>query len=134
MGAFTVLVTGSRHGPKDSKRAVTGALNNLLDLHHSTDKFIVKVGDCPTGVDRIVYDWARTMVLNHVELEVFKADWETYGKAAGPIRNQAMVDSGADVALVFIHGKSVGTKDCTRRARAAGITDYTLELVGEPEK
>jgi len=134
MGAFTVLVTGSRHWPKNRKDAVEGALNNLLDLHYSADRFIVKVGDCPTGVDRITNDWARTMVLNHVELEVFKADWKTYGKAAGPIRNQALVDSGADVALVFLYGKSVGTKDCARRARAAGITDYTLELAGDPEQ
>lgn len=134
MGAFTVLVTGSRHWPQSQAHKVTWVLNTQLDLHYSAERFIVKVGDCPTGVDRITNSWARTMVLNHVELEVFKADWKTYGKAAGPIRNQAMVDSGADVALVFLYGKSVGTKDCARRARAAGITDYTLELVGDPEQ
>ncbi len=41
------------------------------------------------------------------------------GKAGGPVRNQAMVDSGADLCLAFPDNKSIGTWDCVQRARAA---------------
>lgn len=54
-------------------------------------------------------------------VEPHPAEWEKYGRKAGPIRNQLMVDLGADVCLAFPLGRSPGTRDCMRRARAAGI-------------
>jgi len=65
--------------------------------------------------------------------EVYRADWDKYGKQAGHIRNQAMVDLGADVCLAFVMPcrkcpqppysphDSHGTADCMARAREAGI-------------
>jgi len=47
--------------------------------------------------------------------------WKTLGRAAGPVRNQAMVFDGADVCLAFPLGESRGTWDCMRRAEEAGI-------------
>jgi hypothetical protein len=48
------------------------------------------------------------------------ADWRTYGAAAGPIRNQLMIDKGRpDLVVAFPGGR--GTADCVARARAAGI-------------
>lgn len=41
--------------------------------------------------------------------------------AAGNYRNQHMVDLGADAALAFPLRRSVGTRDCIRRLRVAGI-------------
>jgi hypothetical protein len=49
------------------------------------------------------------------------ADWDRHGRKAGPIRNQEMVDAGADLCVAFPLRGSVGTWDCVRRARAAGI-------------
>ena len=55
-----------------------------------------------------------------IPVTTFKADWYTHGKAAGPIRNQRMIDEGKpDVVLAFPGGK--GTADMIRRAEAAGI-------------
>lgn len=51
--------------------------------------------------------------------EPHPADWRMHGKAAGPIRNQQMVDSGLDLLIVFPGGR--GTADMTRRAISAGI-------------
>ena len=43
------------------------------------------------------------------------------GRAGGPVRNQEMVDAGADVCLAFIAPDSRGARDCARRAEDAGI-------------
>jgi hypothetical protein len=53
------------------------------------------------------------------EVVVYLANWELHGKAAGPIRNQEMVDVGADLLIASPGG--VGTADCVARARRAGI-------------
>lgn len=66
-------------------------------------------------------------------VEVHPARWDIYGRGAGPIRNQEMVDSGADICLAFKEPGSVGTADCIKRARKAGIpviiyhSDGTIE-------
>lgn len=43
------------------------------------------------------------------QVEVFPAEWSKYGKQAGGMRNQQMVDHGADICLAFPLGTSVGT-------------------------
>ena len=51
--------------------------------------------------------------------EAHPADWDRHGKAAGPLRNQEMVDSGIDLLIAFEGGR--GTADMCRRAVAAGV-------------
>lgn len=51
---------------------------------------------------------------------VYRADWTKHGRAAGPIRNQRMLDEGKpDRVVAFPGGR--GTADMVRRATAAGI-------------
>lgn len=52
-------------------------------------------------------------------VEVFPADWKKYGKAAGPIRNQQMLDSGADLVIAFPGGR--GTDNMITKATNAGV-------------
>lgn len=68
------------------------------------------------GADNLGEDWAT---INMTRLEVFKADWNTYGKKAGILRNQDMLDSGVDVAVQFPGGR--GTADMRRRLDKAGV-------------
>ena len=42
-------------------------------------------------------------------LKIFPADWDTHGKAAGPIRNTQMAEY-ADALIAFWDGRSRGTK------------------------
>jgi hypothetical protein len=56
-----------------------------------------------------------------ISTETHKADWTTHGKGAGPLRNQKMVDLGADIAVAYMHEGSRGTADCVARAKKAGI-------------
>ena len=54
----------------------------------------------------------------------FPANWQKYGKAAGPIRNQQMLIEGKPDFVLAFHNSietSKGTKDMVNRARKAGI-------------
>lgn len=73
------------------------------------------------GLDRLAA--AVASELGYV-VETHPALWWTDGRfdrGAGPKRNQRMVDAGADLCLAFPGPESVGTWDCARRARKAGI-------------
>jgi len=54
---------------------------------------------------------------------IYPAQWNTYGRAAGPIRNREMLDQCPDLVLAFHSdlSKSKGTADCVREARKRGI-------------
>lgn len=58
-----------------------------------------------------------------LQVEVYRAKWFEYGKAAGPIRNQQMIDDGKPtVARGYRRGfHSPGTDDMTRRLERADI-------------
>ena len=53
----------------------------------------------------------------------FRARWEKFGKAAGPIRNREMLDEKPDLVIAFHDDleSSKGTKDCVEEARRRGI-------------
>ncbi len=54
-----------------------------------------------------------------MECIVCAAKWETYGKAAGPIRNREMLLNLPALVVAFPGGK--GTADMVRQAERAGI-------------
>lgn len=49
------------------------------------------------------------------------ADWDTYGKRAGFIRNSAMLDLEPDLVLAFQRARSKGTQHTVDEARRRGI-------------
>ncbi len=60
--------------------------------------------------------------------EAHPADWAEHGKAAGPLRNQEMVDSGIGLLIAFPDGR--GTADMVRRSVAAGVKLIDLRAYG----
>lgn len=69
------------------------------------------------GADEGAARWAAS---EHVKVLAYPADWKKHGKAAGPIRNQRMIDEAKpDIVVAFPGGR--GTADMIRRAEAAGI-------------
>lgn len=69
------------------------------------------------GADKLGRIWAVFRNRGRVR---FAAEWGRYGKAAGAIRNQQMLDEGRpDLVVAFPGGR--GTADMIRRARAAGL-------------
>ena len=69
------------------------------------EEIIIISGHC-SGVDTAAEKYAS---LKGFKTMIFPAEWEKYGKAAGPIRNKQMVEA-ADVVIAFWDGKSRGTK------------------------
>lgn len=75
------------------------------------------------GADTIAGRWA---VARGKDCKFFPADWSKHGRAAGPIRNQRMIDEGKpDLVVAFPGGR--GTADMVGRARAAGIEVIEVE-------
>ena len=106
-----VLVTGGR---LYDKRAT---LFRVLDrLHDRTPVSLLVVGDA-TGADELACHWAQE---RGVPIAVHRAEWEEYGKAAGPIRNRQMLhERNPDLVIAFSGGR--GTQDCVRQAVAKGV-------------
>ncbi len=73
-----------------------------------------------SGVDTFADEWAVVNWVPTDPYEVTKEEWDRLGKAAGPLRNQQMLDEGKpDLVIAFPGGK--GTADMVRKARAAGV-------------
>ncbi len=110
-----ILVTASRDW--DDEQVINDAIENAT-RGISWHKVTIVVGDCPTGGDRITAAWAAE---REVDLEIHAARWDLYGRAAGPIRNNEMVDSGVDICLAFIKSNSRGATQCAAYAEATDI-------------
>lgn len=88
---------------------------NALDKRH---RFALVVHGGATGADTMARTWANSL---GIDQSVYLPDWEKYGRAAGPIRNQQMLE-GQPIDLVVAFPGGRGTADMVRRAKAKNIT------------
>lgn len=137
--AKRIAVTGGRHlGMVEDKSTgewifdyqqleeILKTLDILWVLAKGTDRTedtILLSGACPTGLDYIAELWAE---VRGIPVQRYKADWNKHGKAAGPIRNRAMIFSAE--ALISFPGGS-GTRGCTAEAEARPIPVYRALVV-----
>jgi hypothetical protein len=80
------------------------------------------------GADSLGKRWAEE---NSIPVKFMLADWTTHGKAAGPIRNEAMSEY-ADALLAFWDGISPGTKNMIKCMKLEG-KPYKIVTYGEPK-
>ena len=113
---LTVVISGSRPLPRDWDDYVTKQVRSWVNCGAE-----IVVGDCPTGVDELVRR-------RFMDIKVFKADWSLHGKAAGPLRNTAMLDYAVAILLAFPRKDSKGTKDCINQAKQLGMEVYEVTL------
>lgn len=107
-----VLVFGSRNWPAHT---VIGF--DMANLKKAIGDYTLVHG-AAAGADTFADDYAQYLRL---EIDPFKADWVTHAKAAGPIRNQKMLDSGLDYAMGYVFNDSKGSADMAGRLRKAGV-------------
>lgn len=102
-----IAVVGSRDFPRLAEvRAFVAGLPR--------DTVIVSGG--ARGVDTAAVDEARVRGMRYI---VLPADWKTWGKRAGFMRNADIVEA-ADRIVAFWDGVSRGTPHTVRLAEAAG--------------
>ena len=75
-------------------------------LGNLADKSVIIVSGCAEGADKLGERYATE---RHLNIERYPAEWEKYGKYAGPRRNGQMAKV-ADAVIVFWDGKSRGPK------------------------
>ncbi len=76
---------------------------------------IVIVSGGAKGADTLAEQFARE---HRYDSQIFPAEWGKYGKSAGFIRNQTIVDN-CDMVLAFWNGISKGTQDTIEKAKKA---------------
>ena len=86
------------------------------------------VSGCCRGADALGERYARE---HGIPVVRFPADWQAYGKAAGPIRNRKMAEyasegEGEGVLVAFWDGKSPGTASMIRLAEKYGLQIKTI--------
>lgn len=110
-----VLVCGSREWT--DRTWIRLRLACLLPADPAAEEPTIVHGDA-RGADRIAGEIATDLGF---WVETHPADWSRHGKAAGPIRNREMLDSGIHLVLAFVRGESRGTRDCIKAAQERGI-------------
>lgn len=92
-----IIISGSRS---------ISFLDDLCETFNNLNKNVTLILGDAEGIDL----HARNLAEKHsIKYEVFKADWGTYGKSAGMIRNLSMIESGVDFAYLFLENNSRGT-------------------------
>jgi hypothetical protein len=82
------------------------------------------------GTDALGERYARE---HGLKLTVMPADWETNGKAAGPIRNRQMAEYGTHL-VAFWDGASPGTKHMIDAALDRGLSVRVVRLDAAPKQ
>lgn len=70
------------------------------------------------GIDTLAERWAKE---KSIPMRIFFADWNKYGRAAGPMRNTEIANN-IDLLLAFPSAKSVGTYDTIRKSKYKLVT------------
>jgi hypothetical protein len=128
-----VLVTGSREWT--DHHLIRRELDRLVQRLGEDEQLIVVHG-AARGADTIADQEAYKINLRHgegvISVERYPADWERYGKAAGPIRNTQMLDPRPSLVLAFHEDleSSKGTADMVRKALALCIPVEQVEPDG----
>lgn len=105
-----IVVAGSRdyNNYDEAKRYI----DFYVSVIKNENVLIFVSGGC-RGADMLGERYARD---NGYEIERYPADWKTYGKAAGPMRNKKMAQV-ADYVICFWDGISLGTKSMIEYAK-----------------
>jgi hypothetical protein len=118
-----LLVCGSRN--YEDLARMQGSLDALLAVY-GVD--VVIEGEA-LGADLMARAWAE---VNKIPVEPYPADWNKYGKSAGPIRNRQMLEEGKpDLVVAFPIGKlteSRGTFNMVTLASKAGVRVIVVGL------
>ncbi len=109
---MNLMVCGGRDF--NNKELLFKTLDELIKENNWTDIVILE-GEAK-GADTLVKDYVAK---RNLLFKPYPADWKSWGKAAGPIRNKAMV-TDCDYCVAFWDGQSRGTKSSIEFCKQIG--------------
>lgn len=101
--SFNVTISGSRD--YDSFWEFAHVLDDILHLRRNRTRIRLFEGGA-RGVDKLA---AKYAVLRKIRSKRFHADWDSFPRQAGILRNIEMIDQ-SDMVVAFWDGASKGTK------------------------
>lgn len=113
-----LLVCGSRHFDDYNRlKQELGTLGfSISEIIHGGAR----------GADTLAGRYAEEA---NIPVRRFPADWEQYGKRAGPIRNSQMLREGnPDYCVAFLAPNSRGTKNMIEQASRKGVTVKVIHI------
>lgn len=111
-----VLVCGGRDYKNVSK------VRHALEAVHAKRGITLLIEGGATGADQLAREWAKTA---GVQVQTCKAEWDKYGKAAGPIRNTEMLLHWKPEGVIAFPG-GTGTADMVAKAKNAGLKVWEI--------
>lgn len=115
-----LIIAGSRH--------LNVSIEDLVDILHKfgiLSQISEVVSGCAEGIDSNGELFAFT---RGIDIKQFPANWDKYGKSAGPRRNLKMAEYG-DALLLIWDGKSKGSANM--KARMKGMKKTIYEVIVE---
>ena len=111
---YRVIIAGCRdfYNYVTLKERCEYYLQNKMKTHN-----VIIVSGHATGADSLGEKFAAD---HNLKCELYPADWERHGRAAGPIRNEEMAEV-SDALIAFWDGKSRGTRSMIEIARRKGL-------------
>ena len=105
-----IVIAGCRdyNNYNEAKKYISYYLSDIRKQNN-----IVILSGCATGADALGERYAKE---NGFKVEKYPANWEKYGKYAGPKRNKEMAKN-CDYVICFWDGKSKGTKSMITLAK-----------------
>lgn len=133
-----VLICGSRDWTDEEAifTVLDGLAENFNCKKMDDAEFVVIEGGA-RGADHQAQQWwqctSRLGCGCRPYHEQYPANWDRYGKAAGPIRNKQMLEEGKpDVVWAFTNkplSESRGTANMVKQAKEAGLPVYVVQRV-----
>ncbi len=112
---------------------------NYQTLHEGVRQFTKRLKENGITIDTIVSGGAKgadelgerlaKQYSSKISLIVMKADWDKYGKRAGYLRNEQMLEI-ADAVIVFIENESKGSTHMAEISAKKGIPTSIITIGG----
>jgi hypothetical protein len=109
------IISGSRNA----------SYENVVDAINASgfkDEISLIISGTARGADTYGEIYA---IENNIKIEVYPADWDTFGKQAGPIRNLQMAKN-AEALIAVWDGESRGTKNMIQTAKLLGLKIFVF--------
>lgn len=105
-----IVIAGCRdyNNYEEAKTYIDLCISNI----RNGNKIIILSGGA-SGADKLGERYAKE---NGFDVELYPADWNKYGRSAGPRRNKLMAEN-CDCVICFWDGKSRGTKSMIEYAK-----------------